>query len=832
MNLLREYFQLNYFIYLLLSLIVGFALYYFLAKDNLPYEFNILAHHGTENRSEHRLYHDFNNDGYSESIELVSPYSSKRSYLVIYDFSGGIVDQARYDDKVNIFQGLWFEDTNGDDYDEILALTLCNDSLFLYVHDIKRKQVELNRAFLLNYVHHEGTFYLSLDILERVSDVNSSNNLFVFTFATGGNKNPRGVYIFDTQKRRVVNSFKSAAMIYQTQLYDYTGDGSSEIILTCTAFGNFHTPETYSDQFCWLFVLDQQLKPVIKPLKIGQYPSTLRSVPITIKGEKCLLLNYHYNGELNLTDELIVLNSDGKKVKHFAANFMNRFNEKPLVDHNKNPTNIYFWHEQDQLITLNENLEITQKSVAPFDNTTPRKLADLNDDGIKELFCLSDDHILIYTTEFELLAKLPVISPKGRKITFRRMGKGNAPEIGIIGGGDFYRLSLVKNVFHSYIPLLSVMVCLSIFLLSIFIERSLSSFAILFKMNRYENNNPSIAKLILDKDGTILNATAGVSKLLQLMHSKLKGKNYRHAFERKQKFIEVIDRVLKDGLSIEKESMVDEIGQERQIEYSITPLRYFFNSTIVYLISFSPKVNTDLSQKLQIWSKSVQKMAHDIKTPLSSIRGNLFALQKRLNDVLGNDHNTIFQELNFIRGNVDAVLNITRDFLKYIDLEKPELRIVDLKNIIEVSQSKFADRVNNDLQILLNIEENLPNILADSRQIEMVMQIILENALEALDKSSKPGIVQIDVQLAQDLTNQFSAVIAVEVIDNGPGIDPTTLLQIFDPKFSTKKNGSGIGLVIAKKIIEDHHGEISVHSEHQNGCTVRFSLPIYQVISS
>lgn len=232
-----------------------------------------------------------------------------------------------------------------------------------------------------------------------------------------------------------------------------------------------------------------------------------------------------------------------------------------------------------------------------------------------------------------------------------------------------------------------------------------------------------------------------------------------------------------------------------------------------------------MSDKILAWSQAVQKMAHDIKTPLSTVALNLKVLEKRLSEL--KLHNRVRKELSddmkMMRDELENIQAMTINFLKFSNLEKPHFQVCDINKIINSSSEKYKVYFNKDLNYHKSVDEDVKPVWADPRQIEMVFHILLENALAALKGR---GLICINICMAQYLEESFSEYVEIEVADTGPGIEESDKESIFEPYFTTKREGTGMGLAIAKKIIEDHNGSIDVHSKPNFGAVFRFSLPI------
>ncbi|MDO9548295.1 MAG: ATP-binding protein, partial [Candidatus Marinimicrobia bacterium] len=121
--------------------------------------------------------------------------------------------------------------------------------------------------------------------------------------------------------------------------------------------------------------------------------------------------------------------------------------------------------------------------------------------------------------------------------------------------------------------------------------------------------------------------------------------------------------------------------------------------------------------------------------------------------------------------------------------------------------------------IVLKIESNLPPLYADKIQIKQVVVNLIQNAIQSSDSDD----LQINIDLKSDDDN-----VILEIIDNGPGISLEYLQKIFEPYFTTRRKGTGLGLPIVKRIVENHRGNIMLSSVTGQGTTVTITLPIIE----
>jgi len=216
-------------------------------------------------------------------------------------------------------------------------------------------------------------------------------------------------------------------------------------------------------------------------------------------------------------------------------------------------------------------------------------------------------------------------------------------------------------------------------------------------------------------------------------------------------------------------------------------------------------------------------MAHDIKTPLSAIQLSLQTLQMKLSDISPQSLKKLENDFSLINKELKRVKEMTKNFLKFTNLEKPNLQYIAIKQIIAHAVKQFKNYFNHRLKLQLDMDPDITHIWADPAQLQMVFQILIENAIDAMQGQ---GHILISTSLAQYWGKNFKKYLEIEFADNGPGIEPELLEKVFDPFFSTKAEGTGMGLPIAKKIIEDHGGNISITSRENFATVIRITLPI------
>ncbi len=183
--------------------------------------------------------------------------------------------------------------------------------------------------------------------------------------------------------------------------------------------------------------------------------------------------------------------------------------------------------------------------------------------------------------------------------------------------------------------------------------------------------------------------------------------------------------------------------------------------------------------------------------------------------------------VDYVSNEIVRLRQATDDFMKLSQLEKPVLHPCDINLIINECLEKYKDHIGSDIQMETDFASNIPLIEVDDNQIRVAFQIIIDNSIQAIKEK---GSITITTRQAQTLQDSDSSLelnyIQIEIADTGEGISKDVQQQLFTPFLTTKKNGTGLGLTIAKKIIEDHEGTIEIRSDEGIGTIVILKIPI------
>lgn len=225
------------------------------------------------------------------------------------------------------------------------------------------------------------------------------------------------------------------------------------------------------------------------------------------------------------------------------------------------------------------------------------------------------------------------------------------------------------------------------------------------------------------------------------------------------------------------------------------------------------------SERLAAAGRLASHITHEVRNPLNSISLNTELLEEELAELPDHSRDEAQSILRSVQKEVDRLTDITEEYLQFARLPKPSLAEEDLDELV----GSLLDFMRGELEVKgVRIERvlagDLPLVPVDENQLRQALLNLVRNAGEAM---APAGGGQLRV-----CTQQLADTIQILVGDTGSGIEPEALRQVFDPFFSTKDGGTGLGLALTQQIVHEHGGTISVDSRPGEGTTFVVSLPV------
>ncbi len=333
-------------------------------------------------------------------------------------------------------------------------------------------------------------------------------------------------------------------------------------------------------------------------------------------------------------------------------------------------------------------------------------------------------------------------------------------------------------------------------------------------------NNITTGVITLDAQGNITTFNPSAREMLALGEGNPVGKSFSEVFG-EGKYGEVTKNIawgMKNKYRLaEKEIHIAADGQTTTVALALSPLEQADGGFSGMIVVFDDLTQLIKAQKIATWKEVAQRVAHEIKNPLTPIQLSAERIIKTLRkndrgspDIIEEGAKTIIQETRTIKSLVDEFSNFAR-------MPKVELRPTDLRILVDQTISLFRG-IFTQVDFEIDLASDLPSSLQlDPDQIKRVLINIFDNAIEAMNKKGKIR-VQAIFEKKQQRVN-------IEISDTGPGISVEDKTKLFLPYFSTKKKGTGLGLSIASQIIREHNGTIRVENNSPTGAKFIIQLP-------
>jgi two-component system, sporulation sensor kinase E len=209
-------------------------------------------------------------------------------------------------------------------------------------------------------------------------------------------------------------------------------------------------------------------------------------------------------------------------------------------------------------------------------------------------------------------------------------------------------------------------------------------------------------------------------------------------------------------------------------------------------------------------------VAHEIGNPLNSLHIHLQLMERQAHKLDGAAREEFQESIDIARSEVNRLDSIVTQFLRAIRPSKPQLQPENVNMIVEEAVRFFAPEIQDrDIVVEQELRSDLPLLRIDRDQMKQAFYNVIKNSLEAMRRG---GILRIRID--RDDTH-----VLVSFVDTGSGMSAENLSRVFEPYFTTKASGTGLGLLIVRRIVREHGGELSIESSEGKGLTLTIRLP-------
>ena len=222
------------------------------------------------------------------------------------------------------------------------------------------------------------------------------------------------------------------------------------------------------------------------------------------------------------------------------------------------------------------------------------------------------------------------------------------------------------------------------------------------------------------------------------------------------------------------------------------------------------------SERLNALTLLAAGVAHEIGNPLNSLHIHLQLMERGVQKLDDGAKAELQQSIDVARSEVNRLDSIVTQFLRAVRPSQPQLRPENVNTIVEEAVRFFTPEIQDrDIVVEQELRSDLPLLQLDRDQMKQAFYNVIKNSLEAMQRH---GTLRIGTDL--DDTHVF-----VRFVDTGSGMSAANLSRVFEPYFTTKPAGTGLGLLIVRRIVREHGGELSIESSQGKGLTLTIRLP-------
>lgn len=275
----------------------------------------------------------------------------------------------------------------------------------------------------------------------------------------------------------------------------------------------------------------------------------------------------------------------------------------------------------------------------------------------------------------------------------------------------------------------------------------------------------------------------------------------------------------KKGVQKEKIVQVNINNKDKYIKCDTSPMFDEYQNLIGVVAVFEDITESIRYQKMLAWREVARKVAHEVKNPLTPIQLSANRLKKKYEHYIPNEEKETFNScIDMIISQVDDIKNLINEFSSYGRMPALKFEYKNVNEILANVYSLFKESHKN-IEFITDFDNNIPLIKCDENQLKRVFINIVTNAVEAL-QNIENGIISIS---SKYISEQDKVTISIK--DNGKGIKDEHKNRLFEPYFSRKQGGTGLGLYIVNTIVTGHNGTIEVLDAFPSGAEFVITLP-------
>jgi two-component system nitrogen regulation sensor histidine kinase NtrY len=331
--------------------------------------------------------------------------------------------------------------------------------------------------------------------------------------------------------------------------------------------------------------------------------------------------------------------------------------------------------------------------------------------------------------------------------------------------------------------------------------------------------NVSTGVISVDAGGFISTINKSAEKMLGLKAEEVLNRSYKKVLSPQQLalaegFLENLENSPEN--SVQKPVRLTVGPRPRAFMVHVTALKDDKDRYMGMVAVFDDLTEIERAQRMAAWREVARRIAHEVKNPLTPIKLSAQRLRRKYGDQIANADSVFMECTQTIIDQVDQIGNLVSEFSAFARLPSVTPSPCHLSEIVEDAVALYRE-AQPDVSFEIHAEPDIPQLNLDIEQMKRVMINLIDNAVGAMDGKGTVGVT-----LSYDA---ILKIVRLELCDTGTGIPPEDKIRLFEPYFSTKKTGMGLGLSIVSTIVEDHNGFIRVQDNQPRGTKFIIELP-------
>ncbi len=334
-------------------------------------------------------------------------------------------------------------------------------------------------------------------------------------------------------------------------------------------------------------------------------------------------------------------------------------------------------------------------------------------------------------------------------------------------------------------------------------------------------NDITTGVITINSNSKITTINPSALRMLSLDGKNLIGKNYQEVLKdpRYKEIVQNIQKALQNKYQIsDKEININYNGQSTTLALTISHIEQTQGGASGLIIVLDDLTQLIKAQKIAAWKEVAQRVAHEIKNPLTPIQLSAERIERKISKEKNLTDKTLKESTKTIIQEARTIKNLIDEFSNFARMPKIDLKDNDIHEIIKQTIVPFQG-IFSDIEFKTQYDSSIPRrIKLDKEQIKRALTNIIDNAIDAMNKK---GIIEIKTHFDKSFNR-----IRIEIADTGPGIPEKDKQKLFLPHFSTKKKGTGLGLAIVSQVITEHNGTIKIEDNKPIGTKFIIQVPI------